>query len=354
MTLSRRKLRKALQIIRQTRPGTGLARYTANKLRGSILRIARSTKVAYPGCVMLELTNHCNLHCTTCPREYAYGNQMDRGYMPHDKAKAIIDELSPYLDSIGLTGLGETLLYPHLAEVARYIKQKKASIVTSFSTNANMHGFIDKVKPVLPYIDTIQISVDGIGQTYEKIRHGARFQELDSNIRQLTGMTAGKGIDIMFNMVMTKESIHDMPGIVRYASENGIPFVNFSYFNLASVTRIPVSYYSLFDTPEFQSLRTETLHTAAILKNVEVTGLGKRPRPGFSSCPFPWTHFYISWDGYMPPCCAKPFPKLLNFGNVFSDGVMHTLNSKEYRNFRTLSQNNRTPAFCNKCNTIEI
>ncbi len=56
----------------------------------------------------------------------------------------------------------------------------------------------------------------------------------------------------------------------------------------------------------------------------------------------------------MPPCCAKPFPKLLNFGNVFSDGVMHTLNSKEYRNFRTLSQNNRTPAFCNKCNTIEI
>ena len=111
---------------------------------------------------MLELTNHCNLHCTTCPREYAYGNQMDRGYMPPDKAKAIIDELSPYQDSIGLTGHGETLLYPHLAEVARYIKQKKASIVTSFSTNANMHGFIDKVKPVLPYIDTIQISVDGI------------------------------------------------------------------------------------------------------------------------------------------------------------------------------------------------
>ena len=257
---------------------------------------------------MLELTNHCNLHCTTCPREYAYGNQMDRGYMPPDKAKAIIDELSPYLDSIGLTGLGDTIVSPS-GRSGPLHKTEKGKHRHFFSTNANMHGFIDKVKPVLPYIDTIQISVDGIGQTYEKIRHGARFQELDSNIRQLTGMTAGKGIDIMFNMVMTKESIHDMPGIVRYASENGIPFVNFSYFNLASVTRIPVSYYSLFDTPEFQSLRTETLHTAAILKKRRGNRPGKTPAAGILILPVSMDTFLHIMGRIHAPMLRKTVPK---------------------------------------------
>jgi radical SAM protein with 4Fe4S-binding SPASM domain len=55
------------------------------------------------------------------------------------------------------------------------------------------------------------------------------------------------------------------------------------------------------------------------------------------------------WDGYIPPCCAKPFPKELNFGNVFQDGLINTLNSKDFQNFRNIWLNKEYPEFCNKC-----
>jgi MoaA/NifB/PqqE/SkfB family radical SAM enzyme len=89
------------------------------------LKARKSTRVAYPSTVMLELSAHCNIHCTVCPREYGYGREMDKGYMPAPKAMGIIDQLWPYLDSIGLTGMGETFLYQDLEAIVDYIRKKK-------------------------------------------------------------------------------------------------------------------------------------------------------------------------------------------------------------------------------------
>ena len=75
---------------------------------------------------MIELGNVCNLHCNICPREYEYGKRMDIGFMPLDNAKNIQDQMIPYLDSIGLTGLGETMMYPHLLDVLKHIKKTQA------------------------------------------------------------------------------------------------------------------------------------------------------------------------------------------------------------------------------------
>jgi MoaA/NifB/PqqE/SkfB family radical SAM enzyme len=55
---------------------------------------------------MFEVTNHCNLGCITCPREYAFGHAMAKGSIDLDKMKKVIDEVAPYIDSIGLTGIG--------------------------------------------------------------------------------------------------------------------------------------------------------------------------------------------------------------------------------------------------------
>jgi radical SAM protein with 4Fe4S-binding SPASM domain len=56
----------------------------------------------------------------------------------------------------------------------------------------------------------------------------------------------------------------------------------------------------------------------------------------------------------MTPCCAKPFPKELNFGNVFETSLMESLNSKEYRQFRRMWYQNITPEFCKKCYVVEM
>ena len=57
---------------------------------------------------------------------------MNQGFMKPEQVYKIVDEIYPYLDSIGLTGLGETFLYPELLEVCKYIKEKRKDLVMSF------------------------------------------------------------------------------------------------------------------------------------------------------------------------------------------------------------------------------
>jgi len=78
----------------------------------------------YPTGIMLELGNRCNLHCIICPREYRYGKNMDQGFMPLDRAYKVVDELYPYLDSIGLTGLRNTIVSAYVGSGTIYQKEK--------------------------------------------------------------------------------------------------------------------------------------------------------------------------------------------------------------------------------------
>ncbi len=352
--MNRRHIFKALQIARRTRINSDLWRYGSNKFRSLRLRRSHSTEVAFPSNVMIELGNHCNLHCITCAREYGYGKQMDKGYMPLEKACAIVDELYPYLDSVGLTGMGETFLYPDLTAIASYIKAKKKSIVTSLSTNANIPRFMEKAEAAIPYLDTIQISTDGLGGVYETVRKNASFATLENNLQQLVPLAKKYKVDLMLNMVITRENYHQMADMVEFACQLHIPYLNFTYFNLACVTNTDRNYYTLYQSPEFLESLRQVRKCNRKFPQVYVTGLDFPGSPSFQKCPFPWSHFYITWDGYVVPCCAKPFPKELHFGNVFSEGVMGVLNSKSYQSFRRMWQSNHTPSFCEKCHFVEL
>jgi radical SAM protein with 4Fe4S-binding SPASM domain len=350
----RRRLRKAILRISRLPKNRYLLIYTANKVKSFYLRLIRSTRVAFPSTIMLELTTHCNLSCITCPREYDYGKAMDKGNMTADNAKKIIDEVWPYLDSIGLTGMGETFLYGDIANIVDYIKNKNRGIIISVSTNAMTPGFIEKVTRLINKIDTIQISIDGLGDVYELIRKGASFKILDENLRALVKACRQTKTDLMLNMVVTRENFQQMSSMVKYAGEIGIRYMDFTLFNLASVTGFESSYYEFYKSPAFSSELTELEETISKTPDVTVTNRNFRTENGFKKCPFPWTHFYVCWNGFVAPCCAKPFPKELNFGNAFDNGLINTLNNDLYREFRKKWYLNKTPDFCRKCHFIGI
>ena len=352
--MNKRKVKKALRRVMNLPRGKYLFLYIANKARHFYLKSIKSTKVAYPSTIMLELTNQCNLACTICPREYDYGKDMDKGQMNVENAKKIIDELWPYLDSIGLTGMGETFLFKEIEEVVDYIKQKNKGIIISVSTNAVLPNFIESASKVMGKIDTIQISIDGINDVYESIRKNASFRRLDENLKLLVKMAKNTRTDLMLNMVVTKENYLHMPLVVKYAAEIGILYMDFTLFNLASVTDIERSYYEFYKSPDFSKLIQELEETIKNTPNVIVTERNFKTENSFQKCPFPWTHFYICWNGFIAPCCAKPFPKELNFGNVFNEKVLNVLNSNSYKSFRTQWLENKTPDFCEKCHFIDI
>lgn len=239
--MNKRKLSKAIKRIINLPKGKYFFLYSSNKIKHFYLKGIKSTKVAYPSIIMLELTNHCNLACTTCPREYRYGKEMDKGNMRLESAKKIIDEVWPYLDSIGLTGMGETFLYKEINEIVNYIKKKNKGIIISVSTNAVLPNFIEKVTDLVGKIDTIQVSIDGLEDTYEKIRKKSDFKTLDKNLRILSKLAKNTGTDIMLNMVVTKENYKHMPLLIKYAEEIEVKYMDFTLFNLASVTDIEQS-----------------------------------------------------------------------------------------------------------------
>lgn len=352
--MNKRKLTKAVKRISNLPKGKYLFLYFTNKMKHFYLKSIKSKKVAYPSTIMLELTNHCNLACTTCPREYDYGKEMDKGNMSLDSAKKIIDEVWPYLDSIGLTGMGETFLYKEIDEIVDYIKEKNKGIIISVSTNAVLPGFVEKVSGLIGKIDTIQVSIDGLDDIYETIRKKSDFKLLDKNLRFLSQMTKNTGTDVMLNMVVTKENFKQMTLLIKYAKEINIKYMDFTLFNLASVTGIEQSYYTFYQSDDFQKTIKELEETIRNTPDVLVTERNFKTDNSFQKCPFPWTHFYISWDGYVPPCCAKPFPKELNFGNVFNAKIIDILNSNQYKEFRTLWCKNTPPSFCKKCHFIDI
>jgi len=299
---------------------------------------------------MLELSAHCNLKCTICPREYGYGEEMDMGLMETNNAKKIIDELVPYADSIGLTGMGETLMYKNIGEIVDYIKLKNKGIVISISTNAVLPKTIEKVKSLINKIDTIQISIDGIDEVYNHIRVGSDFNLFKDNVQQIVELARNSNTTIMLNMVVTKENYYHMAEVALFAKKVGVKYVNLTIFNLACITGVDIEYYDFYQSESFHS---EIERLNANIQGLEITWSGLGNEKGFQTCTLPWSHFYICWNGEVAPCCAKPFPKELSFGNVVNDGVMNVLNGDSFRGFRNKWLKNETPDFCKKCHFID-
>lgn len=346
--MNKRKIEKAVYRLTHLPQGKDFFRYAGNKMETYRLRKAGALSVAYPSTLMLELTNRCNLACTTCPRVFDFGKAMDQGNMPKDQAMKIIDDVWPYLDSIGLTGMGETFIYNDVAEIASYIKSKNKGIVISVSTNAMLPDFLERVSKVVGIIDTIQISIDGLNEVYEQIRVNAKFATLDKNIKALAQMCKNTRTTLMLNMVVVKENYHQMPEVIEYAATTGVTYLDFSQFNLASVTNIDTSYYKFYKSDAFLAVLNKVEAMKGQTKDLSIT-INFKAGKGFKECPFPWSHFYVCWNGEMAPCCAKPFPKEKTFGNAFDSGLMDVLNNKAYFAFRKAWYANKTIDFCKKC-----
>ena len=186
--MNKRRVSKAINRLLNLPKNKYLFFYIKNKINHFYLKYNKSLKVAYPSTIMIELTNQCNLACTICPREYNFGKAMDKGNMTVAQTKNIIDEVWPYLDSIGLTGMGETFIYKEIVEIVDYIKFKNKGIIISVSTNAMLPNFIEIVSKLVNKIDTIQISIDGLGSVYESIRKKASFETLENNLHQLVDL----------------------------------------------------------------------------------------------------------------------------------------------------------------------
>jgi len=128
----------------------------------------------------LEPTNHCNLRCIMCPNG-AGRVTIEKGYMPFEFYKDIIDEITTHASAITLAVNGESLLHPRFYDMVRYGADKGIKLL--LNTNATLLSH-DKAKRLIDSgISSISFAFDGFNKSmYEKARVGANFESTLDNI----------------------------------------------------------------------------------------------------------------------------------------------------------------------------
>jgi uncharacterized radical SAM superfamily Fe-S cluster-containing enzyme len=139
----------------------------------------------YPLLVDIELSSLCNLKCPMCYTiTDEFKKQVNVTRMDWDLYKKIIDEIDGKVPALRLSLRGEATLHTKFIEAIKYAKDhgiKEVSLLT--------HGG----KLTLPYfqqmveagVDWITISVDGLGETYERVRKPLKFDDLLGKIQAI-------------------------------------------------------------------------------------------------------------------------------------------------------------------------
>jgi MoaA/NifB/PqqE/SkfB family radical SAM enzyme len=327
--------------------GTNILRYLANTVRYHIALKNRSLVLPYPTSVLLEFTNCCNLACITCPRIYRFGEKMDPGSMDPEKMKRLFDEIGIYLNRLSVTGLGESFLYAHGPDVLSYLKKINPGVEVFISSNLSLNNADEIFAEWADVIDVLQVSIDGMGGTFDKIRRKGSYQRFLASLKKVVEIGRRKNIFIKMNMVVFRENFTEMPAVVSLAADLGIKEV---YLNRINPVAINPDLFdeSLYGSAAFAEAFRMTRAAAAKKKIALSYPEGMGPTTPKRCC-YPWTAIAVTWDGSMVPCCAKPFPKELQFGNVFDKGFLSCLNSQEFIDFRRSIKSSSPPRFCEGC-----
>lgn len=299
-----------------------------------------------PKSVMIELTNLCQLACITCPRDKEDAHDYEFGSISFDNFKHVFRQFEPALETLDLTGLGESLMHPQIFEMIRWVRSRKqVHIYLTTNTILLTPTIIEKLHR--DPVDTLCISIDGTTQQqFAAIRGNLNFEKLLKRVRSTVDVLKDRTEFIMC-VVLVEENLDDMPAFVDLAHNLDIRRLSLKPINLVA-NSISSVYYKIFQTARFHDLAKKA-QSLGKQKGVVVDVFNI----GAYSCTFPWEPLYITWDGYIVPCCAKPFPKRKNFGNLFVDSYDELKNKAAFVGFRELIlHSDDAPTFCNKCHIM--
>lgn len=157
----------------------------------------------------LQLTNRCTAGCQGC-----YTGASPDG-APHEYGLAEWTRAIDRLADAGVfhvaLGGGESAVLPWLGDLADHCRAR--GIVPNLTTSG-LDGF-EQLLAIADKFGQINVSLDGLGPTYAKVRGFDGFARADAAIRRLRAAKTEVGI----NVVVTRDSFADLDGLFAYAAE---------------------------------------------------------------------------------------------------------------------------------------
>lgn len=162
----------------------------------------------------LFTSERCNLRCVMCPQ--------DRRLQDLDttRVKALVSEIGfENLDRIGWVG-GEPFLTRDALDLLSFCAaEETGGACVYITTNGTLaHRHLDSLERIDNLL--LSFSIDGVGQTYEGVRAGARWDRLRQNLSLLAERRAlHPGWRFNIASVVMRSTVADIPSMVELAHD---------------------------------------------------------------------------------------------------------------------------------------
>jgi radical SAM protein with 4Fe4S-binding SPASM domain len=276
-------------------------------------------------------------------------------HMKLEQFKKLLDT-SPNIQTLNITGIGEALMNPFFLDMVEYAKKK--GIYVWFSDNMTLMTEKTAQRLLDAGVDFIALSLDGATkETFEKIRVGARFEQVLENTRRLIRLrdTQGKKNPLVgINCVVTKENYLEIEQMVRLAHEMKIDRLMFMTI-LVSNSNGEFSLYSVSKADLDQVLDNAKKLAGELGVKVIAWPNSEVKMSKVTGCDYPWQNPYITYNGDVLPCCF--IPQETNgrnreeniMGNIMKEDLKTIWNNENYVSFRQKIKSSNPPISCKKC-----
>lgn len=240
----------------------------------------------YPLDVIAESSNICNLRCSMCfqvDKMLPVSKTTKVAFMEMNIFKKIVDECSEnMIPALKLSWRGEPMLNKNFTAMIRYAKARGILEVTSLTNGTLMNKDISR-EIVDAKLDQLIISIDGLTKgTYEKIRVGADYDVVVSNLKTLIALR-GRLKKPFIRLQYTESDInrHETSEFYRYWKDK--------------VDEITISYCQDFGSPEKNNPNNMPIHKFC--------------------CKQPFQRLVVMADGTVGACATDVMGSIC-FGNI--------------------------------------
>jgi MoaA/NifB/PqqE/SkfB family radical SAM enzyme len=319
-----------------------------------------------PVCLYLEVTNRCNLLCTTCPRTYA--ELEPPADMSWPLFTRIVDQL-PDLARAVLHGVGEPMLVKSLPQMVRYLKDRGAYVL--FNTNGTVLNERNGRALIAAGLDELRVSLDAsTPESYIKVRGKDYFRRIVRNVKAFRALQEREGHAtprVSAWLTGLKETVEELPAFVRLSAEIGVKEVYlqrlvFFDHDTVGLARPDQALFERLDREEAHALQEAEALANSLGLTFSASGAAsepglslakKRDDSPWSLCRRPWTVMYFTANGRALPCCIAPFSQHGYENYTLGDATQETLreiwNGPRYQSFREGLLSDQPPQACANC-----
>lgn len=323
-----------------------------------------------PAQLYIEVTNHCNSLCASCPLTYNHFLPYEpKHHLSWDDFRRVVDQF-PQLERVVLHGIGEPLLNKDLPRFVTHLKERGSVVL--FNTNAILLDEKRGDALVAAGLDEIRVSMDAMTpELYAQLRGVDRLPQVIRNLKAFVARHGGRTQPkVSLWWVAMQANLPQMPDFVRLAAEIGIGEIYLQrlvYFGggeqIGEHATMTVE-QSLHATLEQQQAmlvsECETLATdlgvafrasGLTTPSESISTHGQHPWQG---CMRPWILMYITVNGTALPCCIAPFAvqdySQIMLGNILDRPATEVWNGAPYQELRSaVSSEAPAPWPCQYC-----